>query len=413
MNLFTWINELLGTENAESIIAISALLAWMLPKLLYLGVKFIFNTLLFLANVFSRDKLELWLKNKINYFLSSLAHGAKVSDIPRWLNKDQLALREVHWQRAGLVVDVPSVIVTINLPSFGYNVFKLKLRYLFNQAEFMSQLDKLLHNSVREIRVQEPAITYVPRHLRLLTSNMTEAMPEEKRESIITLLQEAVDYHLHVLVEHGSLQLKVFGEHFVVQNINFDLYNRAASFNANNKDFLFTAMLTGIYEGANISLCNKLNSLTEYQLGINKLTITPGLWRAIKERCSHLEQLEFAEGQTVGVLRDIRLAFKAGDGAQITGLEGEYRIIKPTIKAWRSFEVPHSLEGVLSWNEQGLALPDNFLVFKNGLRLRIPCEWQDGRLKMNFPTLNDLKQRYLGIVQQAKEAAKSYLGKLW
>ena len=413
MNLFTWINELLGTENAESIIAISALLAWMLPKLLYLGVKFIFNTLLFLANVFSRDKLELWLKNKINYFLSSLAHGAKVSDIPRWLNKDQLALREVHWQRAGLVVDVPSVIVTINLPSFGYNVFKLKLRYLFNQAEFMNQLDKLLHNSVREIRVQEPAITYVPRHLRLLTSNMTEAMPEEKRESIITLLQEAVDYHLHVLVEHGSLQLKVFGEHFVVQNINFDLYNRAASFNANNKDFLFTAMLTGIYEGANISLCNKLNSLTEYQLGINKLTITPGLWRAIKERCSHLEQLEFAEGQTVGVLRDIRLAFKAGDGAQITGLEGEYRIIKPTIKAWRSFEVPHSLEGVLSWNEQGLALPDNFLVFKNGLRLRIPCEWQDGRLKMNFPTLDDLKQRYLGIVQQAKEAAKSYLGKLW
>ena len=188
MNLFTWINELLGTENAESIIAISALLAWMLPKLLYLGVKFIFNTLLFLANVFSRDKLELWLKNKINYFLSSLAHGAKVSDIPRWLNKDQLALREAHWQRAGLVVDVPAVIVTINLPSFGYNVFKLKLRYLFNQAEFMSQLDKLLHNSVREIRVQEPAITYVPRHLRLLTSNMTEAMPEEKRESINTLL---------------------------------------------------------------------------------------------------------------------------------------------------------------------------------------------------------------------------------
>ena len=413
MNLFTWINELLGTETAESIIAISALLAWMLPKLLYFCVKFIFNTLLFLANVFSRDKLELWLKNKINFFLSSLAHGAKVSDIPRWLNKDQLALREVHWQRAGLVVDVPSVIVTINLPSFGYNVFKLTLRHLFNQAEFMNQLDKLLHNSVREIRVQEPAITYVPRHLRLLTSNMTEAMPEEKRESIITLLQEAVDYHLHVLVEHGSLQLKVFGEHFVVQNINFDLYNRAASFNANNKDFLFTAMLTGIYEGANISLCNKLNSLTEYQLGINKLTITPGLWRAIKERCSHLEQLEFAEGQTVGVLRDIRLAFKAGDGAQITGLEGEYSIIKPTIKAWRSFEVPHSLEGVRSWNEQGLALPDNFLVFKNGLRLRIPCEWQDGRLKMNFPTLDDLKQRYLGFVQQAKEAAKSYFGKLW
>ena len=223
MNLFTWINELLGTENAESIIAISALLAWMLPKLLYFGVKFIFNTLLFLANVFSRDKLELWLKNKINYFLASLAHGAKVSDIPRWLNRDQLALREVHWQRAGLVVDVPSVIVTINLPSFGYNVFKLKLHYLFNQAEFMNQLDKLLHNSVREIRVQEPAITYVPRHLRLLTSNMTEAMPEEKKESIITLLQEAVDYHLHVLVEHGSLQLKVFGEHFVVQNINFEL----------------------------------------------------------------------------------------------------------------------------------------------------------------------------------------------
>ena len=413
MNIFAWINELLGTENAEGIIAISALLAWMLPKLLYFCVKFIFNTLLFLANVFSRDKLELWLKNKINYFLSSLAHGAKVSDIPRWLNKDQLALREVHWQRAGLVVDVPSVIVTVNLPSFGYSVFKLRLRYLFNQAEFMSQLDILLHNSVREIRVQEPAITYVHRHLRLLTGNMPQGAAEEKKETIINLLQEAVGYHLHILVEHGSLQLKLFNELFVVQNINFDLYNRAASLNADKKDFLFTAMLTGIYEGANISLCNKLNSLTEYQLAINKLTITPGLWRAIKERCSHLEQLEFAEGQAVGVLRDVRVEFKTGAGAQITGLEGEYRIMKPTIKAWRSFEIPNSLEGVLAWDEKGLALPDNFLVFKNGLRLRIPCEWQDGKLKMNFPTLDQLKEKYMGIVKQAKETAKEYFGRLW
>ena len=242
MNVFTWINELLGTENAEGIIAISALLAWMLPKLLYFCVKFIFNTLLFLANVFSRDKLELWLKSKINYFLANLAHGAKVSDIPRWLNKDQFALREVHWDRAGLVVDVPSVIVTINLPTFGYNVFKLRLRYLFNQAEFMSQLDKLLHNSVREIRVQEPAISYLDKHLPLLASKSeggatSAAAPSGKKETIITLLQEAVDYHLHVLVEHGSLQLKLYDELFVVQNINFDLYNRAASFDAGQKKF--------------------------------------------------------------------------------------------------------------------------------------------------------------------------------
>ena len=418
MNVFTWINELLGTENAEGIIAISALLAWMLPKLLYFCVKFIFNTLLFLANVFSRDKLELWLKSKINYFLANLAHGAKVSDIPRWLNKDQFALREVHWDRAGLVVDVPSVIVTINLPTFGYNVFKLRLRYLFNQAEFMSQLDKLLHNSVREIRVQEPAISYLDKHLALLASKSeggatSAAAPSGKKETIITLLQEAVDYHLHVLVEHGSLQLKLYDELFVVQNINFDLYNRAASFEAGQKNFLFTAMLTGIYEGANLTLCNKPNSRSEYQLGINKLTITPGLRQAIQARCSQLGQLEFAPGQAVGVLRDIRLDFKVADRVQVVGLEGEYRIIKPTIKAWRSFELPSSLEGVLAWTEQGLQLPDNFLVFKNGLRMRIPCSWQNGKLKMDFPTLDELKQKYMGIVKQAKEAAKSYFGKLW
>ena len=444
MSLFAWMNELLGTENAEGIIAVSALLAWMLPKLLYFCVKFIFNTLLFLANVFSRDKLELWLKNKINYFLTSLAHGAKVSDIPRWLNKDQLALREVHWDRAGFVVDVPSVIVTINLPTFGYNVFKLRLRYLFNQAEFMHQLDKLLHNSVREIRVQEPAISYLDKHLALLTGGKGSATiaegfadnkaaeatcspaevtvetkageattPTGKRETIIALLQEAVDYHLHVLVEHGSLQLKLYDDLLVVQNINFDLYNRAASFEVGQKDFLFTAMLTGIYEGANVTLCNKPNSHSEYQLGINKLTITPGLWQAVKERCGHLEQLEFAPGQAVGVLRDVRIEFHVAEGVHITGLEGEYRIIKPTIKAWHSFEVPSSLEGVLAWNEKGLQLPDNFLVFKNGLRLRIPCEWQDGKLRMNFPTLDDLKQRYMGMVKQAKDAAKEYFGRLW
>ena len=130
MNIFAWINELLGTENAEGIIAISALLAWMLPKLLYFCVKFIFNTLLFLANVFSRDKLELWLKNKINYFLSSLAHGAKVSDIPRWLNKDQLALREVHWQRAGLCLRLSSPLIypalAIAFLSSGCVIFLIK-----------------------------------------------------------------------------------------------------------------------------------------------------------------------------------------------------------------------------------------------------------------------------------------------
>ena len=62
---------------------------------------------------------------------------------------------------------------------------------------------------------------------------------------------------------------------------------------------------------------------------------------------------------------------------------------------------------------RGLALPDNFLVFKNGLRLRIPCEWQDCSLRMNFPSSEDLKQRYLSMVQQAKEASKQYFGKLW
>ena len=445
MGLFAWMNKLLGTENAEGIIAISALLVWMLPKLLYFCVKFIFNTLLFLANVFSRDKLELWLKNKINYFLANLAHGAKVSDIPRWLNKDQLALREVHWDWAGLVVDVPSVIVTINLPTFGYNVFKLRLRYLFNQAEFMHQLDKLLHNSVREIRAQEPAISYLDKHMALLTGGeaattsievdavdhkaveITESQvettvgtkvggattPSGKRETIISLLKEAVDYHLHVLVEHGSLQLKFYDDLLVVQNINFDLYNRAASFELGQKDFLFTAMLTGIYEGANVTLCNKPNSHSEYQLGINKLTITPGLWQAVKERCGHLEQLEFTSGQAVGVLRDVRLEFQVAEGVNITGLEGEYRIIKPTIKAWHSFEVPNSLEGVLAWDEKGLQLPDNFLVFKNGLRLRIPCEWQNGKFRMNFPTLDDLKHRYMDMVKQAKDAAKEYFGRLW
>ena len=113
------------------------------------------------------------------------------------------------------------------------------------------------------------------------------------------------------------------------------------------------------------------------------------------------------------MLRDVRVEFKTGAGAQITGLEGEYRIMKPTIKAWRSFEIPNSLEGVLAWDEKGLALPDNFLVFKNGLRLRIPCEWQDGKLKINFPTLDQLKEKYMGIVKQAKETAKEYFGRLW
>ena len=32
---------------------------------------------------------------------------------------------------------------------------------------------------------------------------------------------------------------------------------------------------------------------------------------------------------------------------------------------------------------------------------------------MNFPSLEDLKQRYLSMVQQAKEASKQYFGKLW
>ena len=101
------------------------------------------------------------------------------------------------------------------------------------------------------------------------------------------------------------------------------------------------------------------------------------------------------------------------EGVQVVGLEGEYRIIKPTIKAWRSFELPSSLEGVLAWTEQGLQLPDNFLVFKNGLRMRIPCSWQNGKLKMDFPSLDELKEKYMGVVKQAKEAAKSYFGKLW
>ena len=36
-----------------------------------------------------------------------------------------------------------------------------------------------------------------------------------------------------------------------------------------------------------------------------------------------------------------------------------------------------------------------------------------GKLRMNFPTLEDLKQRYMGMVKQAKDAAKEYFGRLW
>ena len=32
---------------------------------------------------------------------------------------------------------------------------------------------------------------------------------------------------------------------------------------------------------------------------------------------------------------------------------------------------------------------------------------------MNFPTLDDLKHRYMDMVKQAKDAAKEYFGRLW
>lgn len=187
-NSISWLHDLLNMENAKGIIALSAIIAWLLPKILYFGLKLFFSTLLFLANVFGRDKIELWLKNRINTFLSGIVQGARVTDIPRWLNKDQVALREFHWEREGFTIDVPSVIITINLPTFGYGVFKLKLRYLFNNTKFMQELRELLHESIREIRVQEPSITYISSNFSISGNDWSEEEQAAPAEDKLALL---------------------------------------------------------------------------------------------------------------------------------------------------------------------------------------------------------------------------------
>jgi len=413
--LIAWVQEILGMDNAGGIIALSALVAWLLPKLVYFLAKFIFSTLLFLANVFGRDKIELWLKSKLNRFLANLVRGAKIDDIPRWLNKDQLALRELHWERAGLIIDVPSVIVTINLPTFGYNAVKLKLKYLFDKPAFNEKLRDLLHTSVREVRIQEPAISYSKRDMEnfAIPGELRGSEPKEQtRENIFQVLEEAISYHFHILIEHGSLQLTLGEEHFVVQNLNFDLYNRAISMEKSESSYKLSLMLTGLYDGANVSFYNLPDSITEYVIVINKIVITSGMWRLLCCYCPSLQQIDVSQKETIGLLKDIRLEASLKDEVVINRLEGEYRIFKPRVKAWYNFESPASFEGSLGWDEQGLQLPDNFLVFKNGLRIRIPCEWQSGKLKMNFPTIEDLKQQYLGIAEQAKESVKHYKEKL-
>jgi len=413
-SVLQWLKELLGMDNAGGIIALSALFAWLLPKIVYFFIKFIFNTMLFLANVFGRDKIEIWLKNKINNFLANLVEGAKVDDIPRWLNKDQLALREMHWEHADLVVDVPSVIVTINLPSFSYNVVKLKIRYLFSKEEFKIKLKELLHSSVREVRIQEPAISYNKNDTLLLPEKAASdgEVTSQAKEGLLEVVKEAIGYHFHIILEHASLQILFGEEHFTIQDINLNLYNRATAIHSDAMDYKFSMMLTGIYDGANICLWNKLDSITEYILVVNKIIITHGIWRLLCARCQGLQQLEFQNCNTVGMLKDIRLEFNVKDKLTLQYLDGEYIMNKPKVKAWLNFESPASFEGKLTWQEGHLQLPDNFLVFQNGLRIRIPCIWQNGKLQLEFPTLEELKQKYRKVVEEAKDSVDACKEKL-
>ena len=409
----TWVQSIFAIDNAEGIIALSALIAWLLPKLIYFLFKFIFSTLLFLANVFGRDKVELWLKQKLNNFLADLVEGAEVDDIPRWLNKDQLVLRELHWERGELVLDVPSVVITINLPTFGYRAVKLKLRYLFQREVFHARLRELLHNSVREVRIQEPSISYRQESGLQLFLNKPAEDHEKKtktKEGLVALLRESMGYHLHVLLEHGSLHFTLGEEHFVVQNLNLDFYNRPDKLDSAN--FRFSLMLTGMYDGANISLYNKPASHTEYFLVANKLTVTSGLWKLLCERCEGLKELEPSQEGPVGVLREVHLAVDVQEQPRIMQLEGSYHIYKPRLKSWMNFEGPSSFEGKLGWNEHGLLLQDNFLVLQNGLRFKVPCTWKEGKLRMNFPGLEELKQGYAQVLENAKAGVERCKEKL-
>lgn len=410
-SIYSWIQEVLGNGNTEGIIAISALLAWLLPKLIYFFFKFLFNTLLFLANVFGRDSLEQWLKNKINGFLSGIVAGAKVDDIPRWLNKDQLALRELHWEQNQLVLDVPSVIITVNLPMVGYNAFKLKLRYLFDKQRFMEELNILLHNQVREIRIQEPAISYNANALLVddgattkeLTIAEKRAIVEQKekaKDNLANLLKETIGYHFHIIFEHGSLQLVTDEEHFVIQDLNLDLYNRATNSSSEAPSYKFSLMLTGLYDGANISVYNAPDSLKNYLLLINGITITPAIWHLAAKLNGGLAQLQAPEDDNIGKLKDIRIELSLEERLRINLFEGLLENVDLEYKNYRVTDFSCSFR--LSQGQR-LKLKNVSFMLNNH---RVSCDgaislakplYQHGALRVNNCSyvLNLINSRYL------------------
>lgn len=410
-SISTWIQEVLGNGNTEGIIAISALLAWLLPKLIYFFFKFLFNTLLFLANVFGRDSLEQWLKNKINGFLSGIVPGAKVDDIPRWLNKDQLALRELHWEQNQLVLDVPSVIVTVNLPMVGYNAFKLKLRYLFNKERFMQELNILLHNQVREIRIQEPAISYnanallrddgsPTKELSIAEKRALVEQKEKAKDNLVQLLKETIGYHFHVILEHGSLQLVAGEEHFIIQDFNLDLYNRASHINVEQPNYKFSLMLTGLYDGANISMCNVPDSLKDYLLVINRITITPAIWRLAVKANNGLVKLQVPEEDNIGKIKDLRLELSLEERLRITLFEGLLENLELAYEDYRVADFGCSFR--LS-NSQKLSLKNvrfmlnNHPVSCDGTAILEKPLYQHGALRVNSCSyvLNLINSRHL------------------
>lgn len=409
-----WINSIIATDNAGGIIALSALIAWLLPKLIYFIIKLIFRGLMALADIFGRDRAEHWLKSKINGFLERLVHGAKVDDIPRWLNKDQLALRELHWCVNEFTVDVPSVIVTANLPTFGRKAVWLKLRYLFDKASFNEALKELLHASIREVRIQEPSIYFLKDgqsdFKQIETSSIEQK--EKAKENIISLIREAIDYHFHIIIEHGNFQLNLNGEHFVIQNLNVDVYNRALNLDKNCDDYRFTFMLTGLYDGANLSVWNKQDSLKDYVLVINRIVITDGIWKLMCGYCEGLEQLETQKGSVIGRLKNIRLEAVLNDRIEVVACDGEYRVYKPKVKLWKQFESPASFDGRLAWNHDGLQLLENYMLFSNGLRVKIPCELRKGKLELQLFKVEELKEEYKKIVTNTRSEIEEYKDKI-
>lgn len=328
-------NVSLGINEYWQLIQTHGLINFVLFLISIYFVPFVFKLIIWMIKnllgpifrVFFNDFVENKIKKFISDKLSKLTGQQLIAnDIPH-LESDYLYLYKVVMTKQDiLTIEFTTIEIRVRFWRLLGRVLLNHLRFCFDKAAREDNLKLTLSKEIKEIRLQNPIITWNTKPSCTDCSNPdTDRLDKLKHkhevanEALMELLAGLQHYELHLAIDRGSLKFNIRGTYYGVDNLGGYIHNQ------NNR---FQLYFNGLYDGQIISFANEDQDGSRYHLVVPGCTITATLWEIITDYIPSLQCIKPLEGDAIGRLTDVHCHFAINEYLELTNLEWQIRDVR-------------------------------------------------------------------------------------